>query len=124
MFYQGTYAQALNDSKLELRFLIVYLHSENQDCASFCRSVIVPSTNIVFLLNFENKNLAFPFTVRNTLTSQEMVDFLNSHAVIFWSCAVETGEGRRVVHALHAKTYPFIGVIILRDNVMTLVARY
>lgn len=65
----------------------------------------------------------FFFVLRNTLTSQEMMDFLNSNAVIFWSCAVETGEGRRVVHALHAKTYPFIGVIILRDNVMTLVAR-
>ncbi|XKL66963.1 hypothetical protein PGB90_010383 [Kerria lacca] len=96
VFYQGTYAQALNDAKLELRFLIVYLHSDNQDCASFCR---------------------------NTLISQEIIDFLNSHAVIFWSCSIEKGEGRRVVHALHARTFPFIGVIILRESVMTLVAR-
>ncbi|KAK7604112.1 hypothetical protein V9T40_004385 [Parthenolecanium corni] len=96
VFYQGTYAQALNDAKLELRFLIVYLHSDSQDCSSFCR---------------------------NTLTSEDMIDFLDSHAVIFWSCSVETGEGRRVVHALHAKKFPFIGVIILRENVMTLVAR-
>lgn len=96
VFYQGTYAQALNDAKLELRFLIVYLHSDNQDCASFCR---------------------------NTLTSQEMIDFLNAHAVIFWSCSSSKSEGRRVMHALHAKSFPFMGVIILRDNVMTLVAR-
>lgn len=60
---------------------------------------------------------------RNTLTSQEMIDFLNSHAVIFWSCSIDKVEGRRVVHALHAKTYPYVGVIILRENVMTLVAR-
>lgn len=52
-----------------------------------------------------------------------MIDFLNSHAVIFWSCSVEKGEGRHVAHALHANFYPFVGVIILRDNVMTLVAR-
>lgn len=37
VFYQGTYAQALNDAKLELRFLVIYLHSDNQDCAAFCR---------------------------------------------------------------------------------------
>ena len=29
VFYQGTYAQALNAAKTELTFLIVYLHSEN-----------------------------------------------------------------------------------------------
>lgn len=29
VFYQGTYAQALNDAKNELRYLIVYLHMES-----------------------------------------------------------------------------------------------
>lgn len=38
VFYQGTYAQALNDAKNELRFLIVYLHSESAtETQSFCR---------------------------------------------------------------------------------------
>ena len=38
VFYQGTYAQALNDAKNELRFLIVYLHSESAtETQNFCR---------------------------------------------------------------------------------------
>ncbi|KAH9639309.1 hypothetical protein HF086_012919 [Spodoptera exigua] len=38
VFYQGTYAQALNDAKNELRFLIVYLHSESaSETQNFCR---------------------------------------------------------------------------------------
>jgi len=38
VFYQGTYSQALNDAKQELRFLLVYLHcEEHQDTAKFCR---------------------------------------------------------------------------------------
>ena len=32
VFYQGTYAQALNAAKQELTFLIVYLHSDNNRC--------------------------------------------------------------------------------------------
>lgn len=40
VFYQGTYAQALNDAKNELRFLIVYLHSESAtETQNFCRLV-------------------------------------------------------------------------------------
>ncbi|CAG2064495.1 unnamed protein product, partial [Timema podura] len=39
VFYQGTYSQALNDAKQELRFLLVYLHCEDhQDTERFCRS--------------------------------------------------------------------------------------
>lgn len=38
VFYQGSYSQALNDAKQELRFLWVYLHADNnQDCNNFCR---------------------------------------------------------------------------------------
>lgn len=38
VFYQGTYAQALNDAKNELRFLVVYLHSESApETQNFCR---------------------------------------------------------------------------------------
>lgn len=38
VFYRGTYSQALNDAKNELRFLLVHLHSENDtDSVSFCR---------------------------------------------------------------------------------------
>uniref|UniRef100_A0A9L0TTM2 FAS-associated factor 2 n=1 Tax=Equus caballus TaxID=9796 RepID=A0A9L0TTM2_HORSE len=38
VFYQGTYSQALNDAKRELRFLLVYLHGDDhQDSDEFCR---------------------------------------------------------------------------------------
>lgn len=38
VFYQGTYAQALNDAKRELKFLLIYLHNEEGvDTTAFCR---------------------------------------------------------------------------------------
>lgn len=38
VFYQGSYGQALNDAKQELRFLLVYLHQDNnKNCNNFCR---------------------------------------------------------------------------------------
>uniref|UniRef100_A0A3B4U5F4 FAS-associated factor 2 n=1 Tax=Seriola dumerili TaxID=41447 RepID=A0A3B4U5F4_SERDU len=39
VFYQGTYSQALNDAKRELRYLLVYLHGDDhQDTDEFCRN--------------------------------------------------------------------------------------
>lgn len=38
VFYQGTYSQALSDAKQELKFLLIYLHNDdNVDTALFCR---------------------------------------------------------------------------------------
>jgi FAS-associated factor 2 len=38
VFYQGSYGQALSDAKQELRFLLVYLHKdENQEVDDWCR---------------------------------------------------------------------------------------
>lgn len=49
VFYQGTYAQALNDAKNELRFLIVYLHSESAtETQNFCRLVMLKYHNKIF----------------------------------------------------------------------------
>lgn len=37
-FYQGSYAQAVNEAKRDLRFLLVYIHqNENKDCNMFAR---------------------------------------------------------------------------------------
>lgn len=39
-FYEGSYGQAIEDAKKELRFLLVYLHSsEHKDTEQFCRFV-------------------------------------------------------------------------------------
>lgn len=38
VFYQGSYSQALSDAKQELRFLLVYLHKEdNPSVDQWCR---------------------------------------------------------------------------------------
>uniref|UniRef100_A0A0V0G8G6 Putative regulator of the ubiquitin pathway n=1 Tax=Triatoma dimidiata TaxID=72491 RepID=A0A0V0G8G6_TRIDM len=97
VFYQGSYAQALNDAKQELKFLIVYLHKENnQDSTNFCR---------------------------DCLTDTEVVEYINSNT-LFWACSVTTGEGERVSHTLKiSSVFPFLAVIILKDSKMTLVAR-
>lgn len=96
VFYQGTYSQALNDAKRELKFLLVYLHGdEHQDTPEFCRL---------------------------TLSNQDVIDFLNVN-MLFWACSIQTAEGYRVSQALRENCYPFLAVIVLRENRMTVVAR-
>jgi len=101
VFYQGTYAQALNAAKQELTFLVVYLHSDNNsDCDRFCRT---------------------------TLGDGAVIDLVNART-LFWICGVETAEGYRVSRALQRRTaaalYPFVAVIVLRENRMSVVARF
>lgn len=96
VFYQGTYSQALNDAKQELRFLLVYLHGDDhQDSDEFCR---------------------------NTLSSAEVIQFVNSR-MLFWACSTSKPEGYRVSHALRGNTYPFLAMIMLKDRRMTVVGR-
>lgn len=96
VFYQGSYSQALSDAKQELRFLLVYLHKEEaQDIDSWCR---------------------------NTLGDPEVVRYINTHT-LFWACNVHSGEGYKVAEALRSGTYPFLAIIVLRDNRMTIVGR-
>ncbi|XP_014666566.1 PREDICTED: FAS-associated factor 2-like [Priapulus caudatus] len=95
-FYRGTYSQALNDAKKELKFLLVYLHGpDHQDTDGFCRE---------------------------TLCNTEVVEFMNTR-MLFWACSVSTPEGYRVSQALRESTYPFLALIVLRDTRMTVVAR-
>lgn len=68
VFYQGTYAQALNDAKRELKFLLVFLHSERQNAsevASLCR---------------------------NALSNGEVVEYINRN-MLLWGCDVSSPEG-------------------------------
>lgn len=96
VFYQGTYSQALNDAKKELRYLLVYLHSEeHQNTEMFCREV---------------------------LCSEEFINFVNAQ-LLFWACNTTSPEGYRVSQALRENAYPFLAVIVLRDNKMSVVAR-
>ncbi|XP_066992860.2 FAS-associated factor 2 isoform X2 [Anabrus simplex] len=96
VFYQGTYSQALNDAKQELRFLLVYLHcDEHQDTQNFCRY---------------------------TLPCPDVISYVNSN-MLFWACSVTSSEGYRVSQALRENGYPFLAVIVLHDGRMTVVGR-
>ncbi|XP_066584165.1 FAS-associated factor 2 [Prorops nasuta] len=96
VFYQGSYTQALSDAKQELRFLLVYLHKDEvQDIDQWCR---------------------------NTLCDQQVVRFINTHT-LFWACNVQSGEGYKVAEALKSGSYPFLAMIVLKDNKMTIVGR-
>lgn len=95
-FYQGSYAQAVNEAKRDLKFLVVYLHqNDNKDCHSFASE---------------------------TMTNQDLVEYLNN-TVLFWSCSKNLPEGHKVYTALKAKRCPFIGVIVCKNSRMTLVSR-
>ncbi|XP_020605014.1 FAS-associated factor 2-like [Orbicella faveolata] len=95
-FYQGSYSQALDDAKRELRFLLVYLHSsEHQDTVEFCRS---------------------------TMTNEGFREYVNGN-MLFWAANVKSTEGYKVSRALREATYPFLALICLRDNRMTVVGR-
>ncbi|XP_030382943.1 FAS-associated factor 2 [Scaptodrosophila lebanonensis] len=99
VFYQGTYAQALNDAKQELRFLLVYLHkdpSKNPDVDSFCRE---------------------------TLADRSVIDYINTHTLL-WGCDVSTPEGYRVMQSITVRNYPLMIMISLRANRMVIVGRF
>ncbi|KAJ1522037.1 hypothetical protein ONE63_002355 [Megalurothrips usitatus] len=96
VFYQGSYHQALNDAKHELRFLVVYLHSDvHQDNINFCRQV---------------------------LSDENVTQYINTH-MLFWGCDVNSSEGYRVSQSLRENAYPFLAVLAMRDSRMTVVGR-
>lgn len=73
VFYQGTFSQALNDAKRELRFLLVYLHdADATDTELFCRS---------------------------TLSNRSLVEYVNAH-FLFWGCSAHSDEGLFVIFFL------------------------
>ncbi|XP_078477644.1 FAS-associated factor 2, partial [Lampetra planeri] len=95
-FYQGSYSQAVSDAKRELRFLLVYLHVEQHpDTNTFCRE---------------------------TLCHPEVVDLLNSRTVV-WACSTSRPEGYRVSQALRSPACPFVGVLCLREQRVSVVGR-
>ncbi|ODN02705.1 FAS-associated factor 2-B [Orchesella cincta] len=96
VFYQGTYSQALNDAKKELKFLLVYLHCDDHfDTEAFCRRV-----------------MPYP----------GFRDFVREN-MLFWGCGISTPEGYRTSQALKENTYPFLALIVLKNHRMTVVTR-
>lgn len=60
---------------------------------------------------------------RNTLCDPEVIRYINTNT-LFWACNVKSGEGYKVAEALKSGSYPFLALIVLKDNRMTIVGRY
>lgn len=96
VFYQGTYAQALNDAKRELKFLLVYIHSDgSSDTTKFCR---------------------------NSLSNRQVIDYVNRN-MLFWGCDLASPEGFRVSHSISARIYPMLVIAGMRANKMIIMGR-
>ncbi|KAF9985089.1 hypothetical protein BGZ65_011761 [Modicella reniformis] len=66
-FFAGGYSAALNKAKNDLRFLVVYLHSDEHDATdSFCR---------------------------DTLTDSELLSYLRTNDILVWGGDVKETEG-------------------------------
>jgi FAS-associated factor 2 len=112
IFYRGSYGQALNDAKRELKFLLVYLHSETS-------SPSITSNNGGNIRVTETVNFC-----RNTLSNPEVISFINQN-MMMWACDITSPEGFRVSHLVAARNghYPFLVIIAMRDNKMTIMGR-
>ncbi|KAJ3151654.1 FAS-associated factor 2 [Geranomyces michiganensis] len=84
-FFTGTYAQALQKAKTEVRYLLAYLHSpEHDDTDAFCR---------------------------RTLGDADLASELTSRNVLFWAGDVRNGEAFQAANVLGATAYPFLAII-------------
>jgi len=96
-FNRGGYYQVLEEAKRDLKFLLVYLHSEDhQDTDHFCR---------------------------NVLSSDAVTGELETNNIILWGCSVRKTEGYKVSQALRETSYPFLAMIVLRQHRMVVVSR-
>ena len=87
-FYEGGYAQAYDVAKKDLKFLLVILFSpEHDDTATF---------------------------VRETLLSQDVVNFINDpqNKILLWAGSVQDSEAYQVSTALNCTKFPFASLIV------------
>lgn len=81
-FYEGGFAQAFEEAKKNLKFLVVLLQSDEHD-------------------------LTAPFN-RQVLTDARVVEFLNRDDTICWLGNVENSEGFQVADSLKCTTFPYV----------------
>ena len=93
-FYHGTYREAVSHAKRHLRFLLVYLHHEDDPVSvQFAQDVVC--TNL--LKNIVEDNL------------------------LFWSCSVNKREGRCVAESLNKAKAPFIALLCFKEGQMRMI---
>ncbi|VDM37743.1 unnamed protein product [Toxocara canis] len=91
------YNDALNECKNALRFMLVYLHNPSHE--------------------------ATDRFVRQTLLSVQMKQLLERNDILMWGASVRSQEGYKVSMALRENTYPFLGLICVREHHMAMVLR-
>lgn len=64
----------------------------------------------------------FRIIFRNVLANAAVVSYVNTN-FFFWGCSVKSGEGGRVVQLYKSSHYPYMAVVVLKDNRMTIVSR-
>ncbi|KAJ3110174.1 hypothetical protein HK100_003130 [Physocladia obscura] len=98
-FFQGTYSQALEIAKRELRCLLVILQSdEHDDTPAFCR---------------------------DTLASPVLLEFLGTKRFVVWGGDVKESEAFVVGNTLLATRFPFLAMIAPQaSNRMVVVERF
>ncbi|KAI8913963.1 hypothetical protein DFJ77DRAFT_55584 [Powellomyces hirtus] len=96
-FFAGTYAQALQKAKTELRYLVAYLHSaEHDDTDAFCR---------------------------RTLCAPELAPELTRRNVLLWGGDIRNTEAFQVSNILGASRYPFLAIIAPHQSRLSIVDR-
>ncbi|CAF0704875.1 unnamed protein product [Brachionus calyciflorus] len=96
-FFAGSYNQALELAKQELRFLVVYIHqNDNTKC-----------------LKFANE----------TLSNQDLIDYFRNKNLIFWACSKNLPEGRKAFKSLKASRCPSLAVLVPKRSKMTIVRK-
>jgi len=84
-FFEGTFAQALQAARQQVKLLVVYLHSDNSRYAqSFCSEVL----------------------------GNEFVRTMLDDSFLVWGGDVARMEPHRVAQFIRARQYPFLGVLL------------
>ena len=99
-FHAGSYVQALNEAKRDLKFLLLFLHAPTDpDSEQFCRSVLTHSAVVSYIDR-------------------------NPH-LLFWACSCRSYEGYKVSQSLRESSHaPLAALIVQRsDGLMRLVRR-
>ncbi|KAI8900289.1 hypothetical protein BC833DRAFT_582547 [Globomyces pollinis-pini] len=97
-FFEGSYTQALDIAKKDLKYLLVMLYSEDHDdTLKFCRETFV---NDVF------------------------VGYLRRHEFLVWGGNIKDSEPYKVSLLLGATCYPFMAVIGLHESKMKVIHRF
>ncbi|RMZ96522.1 FAS-associated factor 2 [Brachionus plicatilis] len=96
-FLNLSYTQALDLAKRELKFLVVYIH-RNEDNQS---------------IKLANENL----------TNQELISYSRQKEILFWACTKNLPEGLKAYKSIKASRCPALAILLPKRNKMTIVTK-